>query len=174
MADQKCNYGHTNKGGKGLEADDDIVNFVCDMLAQRFHKGQIKKAIREELAADISLPALECLITTAKKRIRDRYKIDATEYKGYLVAELERLLRAKTPTKYRLKIIHELADLLGLRAIADQETPQEYAKKVAEAIRQMDGSVDGTLIEGKTNVSQKQREQAKGDRPEERKGEPQA
>lgn len=140
---------------KGLENDNEIVDFVCDLLAQRFHKGQIKKKIREELAKDISLPALERLITTAKKRIRERYKIDAGEYRGYLVAELERLLRAKTPTKYRIKVIHELAELLGLRHIADTETPQEYAAKVCEAIKAADASVGGTAFNEQNKQTKK-------------------
>lgn len=172
---KKCDYGHTSNGKyKGLEDDEEIVDFVMELLGRRYKKGEIKNKIREKIAPDISVPALEALITAAKKRIRENYRIDPMEYKGYLIEELERFLRNdKTSIKLRLKTIHELAELLGLRAIAETETPLEYAKKVAEAIKQMDASVDGTLIEGDTNVTQEHSKQDEGDGQEEREGETQ-
>ena len=138
----KCNYGHS-ANSVGLEGDSEIVDFVCDLLGQRFTKCQIKTKIREKIAEDISLPALEALITTAKRWITERYKIDASMYRGFLVAELERLLRLKIKTKERIKVIHELADLLGLRSIGDIEAPADVARKIREAINAMDKTIQG-------------------------------
>ena len=54
------------------------------------------------------------------------------------------------------------------------EDPSEYAKRVAQAIKEADASVDGTLIEGTTNVTQEQNTQTEGDGQEEREGASQA
>lgn len=142
----------------------DVVDHVCELLGRRYRKGQIKEKLREILP-NLTPEACEKVITAAKKQIRDNYKIDATQYRGYLVEELERLLRNdKTPTKYRLKTIHELVLILGLNVFVDTEDPTEYAKRVVAAIAAADASVDGTVLlsteEDKTNaqVSQSKEE----------------
>ncbi|MBW8038945.1 MAG: hypothetical protein FVQ85_02980 [Planctomycetes bacterium] len=147
-----------SKDNTPLENCPDVVDRVCELLGRRYKKGQIKEELRKILP-DLSHQACEKVITAARKQIRENYKIDAQEYKGYLIEELERLLRNdKTPTKYRLKVIHELSLLLSLDQIANTEAPADYAKRLCEAMKAMDESVCGVLPgqEDNTNEIDKQ------------------
>lgn len=132
-----------SKDNTPLEECPDVVEMVCEFLGRRYKKSQIKDELRK-IISNLSHQACEKVITAAKKQIRENFKLDPQEYRGYLVEELERLLRNdKTPTKYRLKTIHELVLLLGLDRITDTEAPEEYAKRVQEAMRAADNSVAG-------------------------------
>lgn len=133
-----------SKDNTPLDECPDVIDHVCELLGRRYRKGQIKDELRKIYGSDLSHVVCERVITLAKKQIVNNYKIDAQEYRGYLIEELERLLRNdKTPIRYRIKVIQELASLLGLHNITEGTSPEEYAEKVKAAIKAADASVDG-------------------------------
>lgn len=133
-----------NKDNTPLHECPEVVEMVMECLGRRYKKSQIKAELRK-IIPNLSRQACEKVIAAARKQIREKFKLDPQEYRGYLIEELERLLRNdRTPTKFRLKTIHELVLLLGLDHIAETEAPEAYAEKVKEAMRAMDASIDGT------------------------------
>ena len=150
-----------SKDNTPLHECPDVVEMVCELLGRRYKKSQIKAELRK-IIPDLSFQACDKVIKAARQQIVSNYKIDPSEYRGYLIEELERLLRNdKTPIRYRLKTIHELAELLHLHHIGlDSQDPAEYAKRIAEAIKQMDGTIQGVPQQEDTNAHSQQTTEA--------------
>lgn len=125
--------------------DESVLDLVVELYGQFKKKKQINEILTEELGfkEPISSVIISVLISRAKAKIRETYKvIDPTEYKGRIIYCIELILGGRAKPRARLKALEMLAIYTGV----DQEvaeTPQEYAQKVAEAIKEMDASVGG-------------------------------
>jgi len=156
--------------------DEQLLDRVIELHGQFKSRWAIRDVLTEELELEkpISIITIGILIGRAKLKIREQVKEgEPIDYKAQIIQFLKILLGGKAKNRDKLKAIEMLALYTGVEQQI-QEDPSDYAKRVAEAIKEMDASVDGTLIEGDTDVSQKQKTQAEGTGEEERKGAPQA
>lgn len=135
--------------------DESILDLVVELYGQFKSKKQINEILTEELGykEPISSVIIGILFSRAKAKIRDKYKVtDPTEYKGRIIYCIELILGGRAKPRARLKAL----EMLGIYTGVEQqvaETPQEYAKKVAEAIKQMDESIGGGSSPPKEDIS---------------------
>lgn len=155
--------------------DEEILDRVIELYGQFKNRWAIRDILTKELELEkpISIITIGILIGRAKLKIRANLKIEPNEYKGRIIQCLEIIIGGKAKYRDKLKALEMLATYTGVEQQV-QEDPSDYAKRVAEAIKQMDASVGGTLIEGTTDVSQEQNKQAEGTGQEEREGASQA
>lgn len=126
--------------------DESILDLVVELYGQFKKKKQIREILTKELELEkpISAVTVSVLISRAKAKILETYKvIDPTEYKGRIIYCIELILGGRAKPRARLKALEMLAIYTGVEQQV-QEEPSEYAQRVAEAIKQMDASVDGT------------------------------
>lgn len=128
--------------------DENILDRVVELWGQFKSKKQIREALTDELELDalISSVTISVLISRAKAKIRENLKIDPNEYKGRIIQFLEIVLGGKAKCRDKLKALEMIAAYTGVEQQV-QEDPSDYALRVAEAIKEADASVDGTVIE---------------------------
>jgi len=135
--------------------DENILDRVVELWGQFKSKKQIREVLTNELELEklISSVTIGVLISRAKAKIRENLKIDPNEYKGRIIQFLEIVLGGKAKCRDKLKALEMIAVYTGVEQ-GIQEDPSEYALRVAEAIKQMDASVDGTEVETGEQVPQ--------------------
>lgn len=156
--------------------DEDLLERVIELYGQFKNRGQIRETLTAELEfkKPISFVIIDILISRAKAKIREQLKIkDPQDYKGRIIYFIEILLGGKAKNRDKLKALEMLANYTGVEQQI-QEEPSDYAKRVALAIKEMDASVDGTLIEGTTNKPQEQEHEREGSSTQKQKGRSQA
>ena len=122
------------------EATDELIDQVAEWLGMKLRKSHIKVKLRE-VYPEIKICVIERLITLAKKRIIEIFHIDPQEFKGSSVEFYSSVIRdTEVPVKFRLVAQQRLDILLGLEHISSDD-PNEYASKVQDALREMDGSL---------------------------------
>jgi len=125
--------------------DETILDRVVELWGQFKSKKQIKEILTRELELEkpISSVTIGVLVSRAKVKIRENLKVDPDDYKGRIIQCLELIIGGKAKHSERLKALEMLANYAGIERQV-QEAPSEYAQRVAEAIKEMDASVDGT------------------------------
>ena len=150
---------HKDIGALPLEFEDEsILDLVVELYGQFKKKKQINEILTKELELEkpISSVTISILMSRAKAKICETYKvIDPTEYKGRIIYCIELILGGRAKPRVRLKALEMLAIFTGVEQQV-QEDPSDYALRVAEAIKQMDASVDGTL---ETDAPQEQEQE---------------
>jgi len=123
-----------------IEATDELIDQVVEWLGMKCRKSHIKAKLRE-IYPEVNLPTIEKLITLAKKRIIEIFHCDPQEFKGSAVEFYSSIIRdVEVPIKFRIVAQTRLDSLLGLEQVTSDD-PQEYASKVQDALREMDGSL---------------------------------
>jgi len=131
--------------------DETLLDHVVELLGRFHKKSAIAAKLREDFP-DISPVIIGILISRAKVKIRETLKIDPTEFKSCILECLQQIISGKAKHKDRLKALEMLADYTGVKQSA-MEDPSEYAKRVQEAMRAMDASVDGTVLPSTQEVN---------------------
>jgi len=125
-------------GDLPLEFEDEtVLDRVVELYGQFKSKKQINEILTKELELEkpISSVTISILMSRAKAKIRDEYKvIDPTEYKGRIIYCIELILGGRAKPRVRLKALEMLAIYTGVEQ-GVQEDPSEYARRVAEAIK---------------------------------------
>ena len=121
-----------------------LTDYVVELLGQFKKKSAIGEKLREDFP-DISSVTVGILISRATAKIRETLNKNPNDYKGRIIECLEQIISGKAMHKDRLKALEMLANYTGVNQAANEE-PSEYARRIAEAIKQMDGSVDGTAL----------------------------
>jgi len=136
-----------------------VVDAVVEWLGMKYRKSQIKAELTEiNGGVPLNIWTFNAIVKAAKKKIRDIYHVDAVESKGSSIEFYSAIIRnPKTAIKYKLVAQQRLDTLLGLEHLATDD-PKIYAEKVAEAMKEMDASVDGTTKEDKEVVSKSEDE----------------
>lgn len=122
-----------------------VVDHVMELLGKRYRKSQIKIELAKLLnnGKPLKLTVVNKLINLARKKIRELYKIDSTEYMGCSIEFYSSILRdERASLKYKLTANENLDKLLGLENISNED-PEEYASKLREAMKIMDGTIQG-------------------------------
>lgn len=146
---------HKDIGSVPLAFEDEtILDRVVELYGQFKSKKQIREVLTDELELEepISSVTIGVLISRAKAKIRENLKTDPNEYKGRIIQFLKIVLGGKAKNRDKLKALEMLATYTGVEQQV-QEDPSEYARRIAEAIKQMDASVDGSVIEEKETGS---------------------
>lgn len=152
-------------GQQEYRNSDILVDYVVDLLAQKWTRSMILHEIQVTLDKEVKLSTVITLISSAKKRIVKRYHISPEEYKGEQVAFYEAIIRGKTnsanglPSKIseRLTAAERLDKLLNLEHISNDD-PADKAAKVREFLRAADATVSRKPDESNNKSSSKPRE----------------
>ena len=122
------------------ETTDELIDQVMEWLGQKLRKSHIKIKLRE-IYGDIKIHVIERLITLAKKRIRQVYNVDIEEFKGSSIEFYCSVIRDETvPVKFKLVAQQQLDKLLGLEHVISED-PADYAEKIQQAMKEMDGTI---------------------------------
>ena len=121
-------------------ADVDIlVDAVMEWYAMRWTKSQIKRQLREEFS-DITVRAIESLLTMARRKIRELYGINPQEYKGRQIAFYEAIIRRKNKTRDKLTAAERLDKLFGLENVQGGD-PATQAREIRKQIAEMEATM---------------------------------
>lgn len=126
--------------------DESILDLVVELYGQFKNKKQINEILTKELELEkpINSVTVGVLMSRAKAKIRETYKvIDPTEYKGRIIYCIELILGGRAKPRARLKALEMLAIYTGVEQQVEEE-PSDYARRVTEAIKEANASVDGT------------------------------
>lgn len=134
--------------------DENILDTVVELYGQFKSKKQIGEVLTKELELEkpISSVTISVLVSRAKAKIREEYKvIDPTEYKGRIIYCIELILGGRAKPRTRLKALEMLAIYTGVEQQVEEE-PSDYARRVCAAIKEAKASIDGTGVK-ETTVS---------------------
>ncbi len=140
---------------------DEVIDQVCDWIAQKWTRSMIAFKLREMLDPDVTGNTVKFVIKVAKARIVKRYRISPEEFKGEQIAWYELVMRGihkaspydkGVPAKMcdRLRAAERLDALLNLENMADDDTA-DSARKWRE------------MIKGDTNENKSQGDAASDD-----------
>ena len=119
----------------------ELVESVMEWIGMRWTTSMIKRELREYFGSDLSFMTVNFLIKTANKEIRKRYNIDPQHYKGIQITFYESIIRKEhEKTKNKLSAAERLDKLFGLEQISADD-PEIQARKIREALIEMDESV---------------------------------
>lgn len=124
-----------------------IIDNIVEWIGLKHTKSQIKAKLREA-NKNIDIKTIEGLISLARKKIRQLYKIDPLEFKGSAIEFYCSVIRGEHDVRYKILCQERLDKLLGIDQIASED-PNTYADKVLQAMRQADGSVTGNVEDEK-------------------------
>lgn len=127
---------------KEIAEYDELIEQVVEWLGMQWRRCQIREGLLKILGED-ELPSglLDHVIELARKRIRDRLKIDPEEFRGYSLTFYSSIIRdERAGLKYRLHAQTRIDKLLGLEAI-NLDDPHAYAEALRNAVRGMDRAV---------------------------------
>lgn len=141
-----------------------VVDAVVEWLGMKYRKSQIKAELAEiNGGKPLNIWTFNAIVRAAKIKLRDIYHVDAVESKGSSIEFYSAIIRKpKIAIKYKLIAQQRLDTLLGLENLATDD-PKIYAEKVAEAMKAMDATVDGTAKEDSENISSKSKDETHND-----------
>jgi len=137
-----------------LKYYDGVIDAIMERIGKKWTKSMIKRQLREWFPG-ISLNTCTFLIGRAKKKIRELYNIDPSEYKGSQISFYEFVIRSKSDLKHKLIAAERLDKLFGLEHVSIKD-PSIIAEKIQQALKEMDESVLGSEDEngGNKNVGE--------------------
>jgi len=127
---------------KELKDFDEVIDEVIEWLARKWTTSMIKRQLRE-LFPGISTRTCVFLIGKAKKKIRELYGIDVAEYRSNQISFYESIIRNKSKIKDKLTAAERLDKLFGLEHVSI-ENPNDTARKVQDALKEMDETILGS------------------------------
>ncbi|KKN75709.1 hypothetical protein LCGC14_0378120 [marine sediment metagenome] len=154
--------------------DNDLIDQVCDWIAQKWSLSMIKFKLRETLDKEIKDTTVKYLIKIAKNRIVKRYHIPIEEFKGEHIAWLEAVMRGRSYSKEglpakmcdRLRAAENLCALLNLENVTNDD-PAEQAKKIHAFLRAAEATVGQ---ENKNDGQGDEQERESGQEPGDNQG----
>ena len=134
---------NANQDLSDADLREELIDFVVDMMAQRFLKGQMKRALRKICGAKkISQSVYETLFREARELLNERYKRTRTERLQESYDFYEKIIRDDTvEEKVRIKAQERLDSLGGFDARFkqhDNEDPEDIAAKIRAATLEAD------------------------------------
>jgi len=122
--------------------DETLLDKVVELVGQFKKPSAIAEILREDLP-EIPFVIISILISRAKAKIRETLNVDPQEYRGQILECLMSIISGKAKHRERLRALEMLAEFTGVNHAANED-PGDYAQRVADAIKAMDASVDGT------------------------------
>ena len=122
--------------------DETLLDKVVELVGQFKKPSAIVAILREDLP-EIPFVIVSILISRAKAKIREMLNVDPQEHRGQILECLIQIISGKAKHRERLRALEMFAEFTGVTHSANED-PGDYAQRVAEAIKAMDASVDGT------------------------------
>lgn len=123
---------------------DDVVDLLVDAISQKWHKSQMKTAIRECFKgsefADPSTATIERLISEARAELRNRLGVDRGDEKLNAIAVYEAVIRDPNATHgERIKAQERIDKILGLENKGGADDADDRAKAIRDELAKLDG-----------------------------------
>lgn len=106
----------------------EVVDEVMEWIALRWTTSMIKRELRDWFP-NLSGVACSFIISAAKKKIRVKYNVDPSEYKGRQIGFYEAVMRSRAKVRDKLSAAERIDKLLGLENVAS-ENPQDIAEMI--------------------------------------------
>lgn len=136
---------------------DEVIDYVMECIGRKWTKSMIKFSLRDFFPG-ITTKTCVFIIYKAKKKIRELYNLDPSDYKGSQISFYESVIRGPSKIKDKLVAAERLDKLFGLEhAISVDVTTT--AEKIQKALKDIDESVNGNGgIDGKRSEDAGDRE----------------
>lgn len=125
--------------------DETLLDEVVALVGQFKKRSAIFTKLQEDFP-EIPIVTVSILISRAKAKIRETLNVDPQDYRGQIIEALIQVIGGKSKHRDRLKALDMLAEFTGVKTAANED-PSDYAQRVCEAMKEMDASVDGSVIE---------------------------
>jgi hypothetical protein len=136
-----------------LNQCDLIVDQVVEWIGLKWTKSMIKAELRDWFGDQLSSSLCSRIISHARWKIKELYKIDPAEFKGSSIEFYRSVIRnPKISVQFKLTAQERLDKLLGLENMSFDD-PGLYAEKVAKAMEAMDGTVDEKIFKDTPEVT---------------------